>query len=93
MTTSIRLFVCLGLLSLLFPSTVAAKAPSGPIQLFDGKTFHGWIAKGGGPVTKNWSIEDGMLALNGVGGSLVTVDEYGSTCRSSGGSRTTATAA
>jgi len=77
MTTSIRLFVCLGLLSLLFPSTVAAKAPSGPIQLFDGKTFHGWIAKGGGPVTKNWSIEDGMLALNGVGGSLVTVDEYG----------------
>jgi hypothetical protein len=48
-----------------------------PMQLFDGKTFKGWTAAGGKPVTKNWSIEDGMLALNGVGGSLFSADEYG----------------
>lgn len=47
------------------------------IQLFDGKTFDGWTSMGGKPVTKNWTIEDGMLALNGVGGSLFSEKEYG----------------
>jgi 3-keto-disaccharide hydrolase len=77
MTTSSRRFGYWGLLWLALPAATFAKAPRPPIQLFDGKTFHGWTAKGGGPVTGNWSIEDGTLALNGEGGSLVTADEYG----------------
>jgi len=48
-----------------------------PIQLFDGRSFSGWTSMGGKPVTKNWTIEGGMLALNGVGGSLFTANEYG----------------
>jgi hypothetical protein len=55
----------------------AAKGRTQPIQLFDGKTFNGWTARDGQPVTKNWSIEDGTLALKDIGGSLFTKDEYG----------------
>jgi sugar phosphate isomerase/epimerase len=54
-------------------STSAAR----PIRLFDGKSFADWTARDGGPVTKNWKIEDGMLALDGIGGSIFTKEEYG----------------
>lgn len=64
-------------LILLWCASAALADGDQAIQLFDGKTFKGWTAAGGKPVTKNWSIEDGMLALNGVGGSLFTVDEFG----------------
>ena len=63
--------------ALLCCASIALADDDKPIQLFDGKTFKGWTAAGGKPVTKNWSIEDGMLALNGVGGSLFTADAYG----------------
>ena len=63
--------------ALLWCASIALADGDKPIQLFDGKTFKGWTASGGKPVTKNWSIEDGMLALNGVGGSLFSADEYG----------------
>jgi hypothetical protein len=56
---------------------VATAEGKQPIQLFDGKTLAGWTAMGGKPVTKNWSVEDGTLALNGIGGSIFTADEYG----------------
>jgi hypothetical protein len=65
------------LIWLLSAKAAVAKSPSQPVQLFDGTSFQGWTAAGGAPVTKNWTIEDGMLALNGVGGSLFTADEYG----------------
>ena len=63
-------------LALLCFCDVAAAEGDQPIQLFDGKTLAGWTAMGGKPVTKNWSVEDGTLALNGVGGSIFTADEY-----------------
>jgi hypothetical protein len=75
MTLSIRgLIGCVWLL-LLCSSLAFAQAK--PIQLFDGTSFKGWTAADGKPVTKNWSIENGMLTLNGVGGSIFTADEYG----------------
>ncbi len=69
--------VCLVLMLILSTRASFAKSPNQPIQLFDGKSFKGWTAADGKPVTKNWSIEDGMLALKDVGGSIFTADEYG----------------
>jgi hypothetical protein len=58
-------------------SSSGKKSAAAPIQLFDGKSFNGWTSRNGGEVTDNWKIEDGMLALDGVGGSLFTKEEYG----------------
>ena len=74
---SIRYLIVVGLSLAVVSGRAAEKTPARPIQLFDGKTFHGWTAPDGKPVTKNWSIENGMLHLDGVGGSLFSADEYG----------------
>src|SRR5689334_5185363 len=72
---AVRAAACLSVLFVV--STAAIAAEHKPIQLFDGKTFEGWTAKDGKPVTKNWSIEDGQLVLSDVGGSLFSKEQYG----------------
>lgn len=77
MTRNIRRWVGLGML-LVSTELVVAKSPNHPIQLFDGVSLKGWTGGANGEsVTKNWSVENGMLVLNGVGGSIYTADEYG----------------
>jgi hypothetical protein len=77
MATSFSRLIGFGLMSLAVCGAAAAKSPNQPVQLFDGKSLTGWTAAGGQPATSNWSVEDGMLALKGVGGSLFTAEEYG----------------
>jgi hypothetical protein len=66
----------LGVLALA-PGLLLAKSPHAPIQLFDGKTLKGWVSREGKEPSTNWSVKDGMLALDGVGGSLFSAEEYG----------------
>jgi hypothetical protein len=47
------------------------------IHLFDGKSLAGWQTAGGEPVTRGWTVQDGMLVRSSRGGSIFTVDEYG----------------
>ena len=69
--------VCFAVMLSVFSQAALAKSPQQPIQLFDGKSFKGWTSADGKPVTSNWSVEDGMLALKDIGGSIFTEDEYG----------------
>ena len=49
---------------------------AGWISLFDGKTLNGWWNNGG---KNNFSVQDGMIACNGVGGAnLYSHDRYDS---------------
>ncbi len=55
------LFLCTALAAMAAGGGVG-QAPSGPIPLFDGRTFEGWE----GDIGKTWRIQDGAI----VGGSL-----------------------
>jgi hypothetical protein len=54
-----------------------ASAEDEVIRLFDGKSLTGWQTAGGKPVTRGWTVEDGMLVRTERGGSIFTTDEYG----------------
>jgi hypothetical protein len=47
------------------------------IPLFDGKSLDGWTKAGGEPVTRGWTVQDGMLVRESRGGSIFTAKEYG----------------
>ena len=47
------------------------------IRLFDGKSLAGWQTADGEPVTRGWTVEDGMLVRASRGGSIFTASEYG----------------
>src|SRR5262249_49417221 len=49
--------------------------PKGFTKLFNGKDTTGWKAHNGD--TKAWTVEDGVLGVNGKGGWLMTEKEYG----------------
>ncbi len=55
----------------------AARAEERSIALFDGESLTGWTTASGEPVTKGWTIEDGMLVRTERGGAIYTADEYG----------------
>jgi hypothetical protein len=57
------------------PAPVAAEDAA--ISLFDGKSLDGWTTAGGDPVTRGWTVEDGMLVRTSRGGSIFTTKEYG----------------
>jgi hypothetical protein len=63
----------------LAPNTLsAAEKKQGWKLLFDGKTTAGWRGYGKPDAPPAWKVEAGNLVLDGKGGDLVTVDEYGS---------------
>ena len=47
------------------------------IALFNGKSLDGWTTADGRPVSKGWSVEDGMLVRESRGGAIYTDEEYG----------------
>jgi hypothetical protein len=57
------------------PATAIAEEAA--IPLFDGKSLDGWTTAGGDPVTRGWTVEDGMLVRANRGGSIFTAKEYG----------------
>ena len=58
-------FACSILVPVLFLSMVTLTSAGEFEVLFDGSSLEGWEHKG------NWKIEDGVLAREGKGGSLV----------------------
>jgi hypothetical protein len=60
-----------------FAFAVAANADENSIQLFNGKSLEGWTTSSGEPVTRGWTVEDGMLVRERRGGSIYTANEYG----------------
>lgn len=60
-----------------FAVVSTACADDNAIQLFDGKSLKGWTTSSGEPVTRGWTVEDGMLVRTSRGGSIYTAKEYG----------------
>lgn len=56
------------------PRCLAAEEEFTP--LFDGKSLDGWTTKGGKPVTKGWSVEQGVLVRVGRGGAIYSSKEF-----------------
>lgn len=71
-----RLIVVLSLA--VFLSTAAAADEGRIVDVFDGKSLDGWTRADGQPVTKGWSVSDGVLMRNGKGGGAIYLPgEYG----------------
>jgi hypothetical protein len=60
-----------------FWQSAPVAANEAAIPLFDGKSLDGWTTAGGDPVTRGWTVEDGMLVRTSRGGSIFTAKEYG----------------
>jgi Domain of Unknown Function (DUF1080) len=70
----------IGALAIASPGSLdAGNAQDGPgwKTLFDGKTLAGWRGFKTETPPAAWKAVDGLLMLQGKGGDLVTVDEYG----------------
>ena len=61
---------------LILPLLVLGLNAAEPVSLFDGKSLAGWTAAGGKAPGPGWKIEGGVLALDGVGGNLLSDKEY-----------------
>jgi len=66
-----------GLFSSLLAEPAAPDANSRERSLFDGKTLSGWRGFKTDAPGEGWKVVDGVLILQGKGGDLLTVDEFG----------------
>ena len=55
----------------------AGRAEEQGKALFDGKTLNGWTTASGKPVTRGWTVEDGMLVRANRGGAIYSKEEFG----------------
>ena len=70
-----RLFVVFSLAVL---SSMAAADEGRIVDVFDGESLEGWTRADGQPVTKGWSVSDGVLMRDGKGGGAIYLPgEYG----------------
>jgi hypothetical protein len=69
-------FKRLAFIVLLLAWTVTAVAGE-PVSLFDGETLNGWTTQDGKPVTRGWTVEDGVIYRASGGGNIFYEQEVG----------------
>lgn len=64
--------------TLLLTVSLHAQEQGAWTSLFDGKTLNGWKQAGGKEPGPGWTVENGIIHLNGVGGNLISDGTYSS---------------